>query len=121
MDKRPPSENTFFRPSKDGPDGHNMLLVHQTAFMIMMLARFGNTIVCLDATYKITKWGFALFILCVITNYGFAVPVGIFFVRLLSLRSSTGWQYAPAVSHGLDFGSMPPAVAIDSTSPGCSH
>lgn len=79
LDKRPASESKFFRPSSDG---NQMLLVHQTAFMRKMLARFGNTIVGLDATYKITKWGFSLFILCVVTNHGFAVPVGIFFTEL---------------------------------------
>lgn len=77
MDKRPPSESSFFRPgTADVP----MLLVHQTPFMRRMMALFGNGIVGMDATHGIVKWGFALFILCVVTNHGFAAPVAIFFV-----------------------------------------
>lgn len=83
MDKRPSSESTFFRP---GTDSAKMLLVHQTPFMRRMLALFGNTIVGMDATHKITKWGFPLFIICVVTNHGFAVPVAIFFVDSESIE-----------------------------------
>lgn len=55
--------------------GREMLLVYQSAFQRRMLVLYGNSLVCLDATYKTTKYNYPLFIIVVIDNHGHGIPV----------------------------------------------
>ena len=57
-----------------------LLWVHQTNWQKQLLARYGNTISLIDATYKTTKYELALFFICVRTNVGYSV-VGEFIVQ----------------------------------------
>ena len=50
-----------------------LLLVHQEQWQKELLARYGNPMALLDATYKTTKYDLALFFLCVRTNVGYSV------------------------------------------------
>lgn len=50
-----------------------LLWVHQTEWQKNLLARYGNTISLIDATYKTTKYELALFFICVRTNVGYSV------------------------------------------------
>ena len=50
-----------------------LLVVHQENWQKEMLAKYGNTLALLDATYKTTRYDLALFFLCVRTNVGYSV------------------------------------------------
>lgn len=50
-----------------------MLWIHQSKWQQELLARYGNTISLIDATYKTTKYDLALFFICVKTNVGYSV------------------------------------------------
>ena len=50
-----------------------LLIVHQEKWQKEMLAKYGNTLALLDATYKTTRYDLALFFLCVRTNVGYSV------------------------------------------------
>lgn len=50
-----------------------LLWVHQTNWQQQLLARYGNTMSLIDATYKTTKYELALFFICVRTNVGYSV------------------------------------------------
>ena len=50
-----------------------LLIVHQENWQKEMLAKYGNTLALLDATYKTTRYDLALFFLCVRTNVGYSV------------------------------------------------
>lgn len=45
-----------------------------------MLARYGST-TCLDATYKINKWGYAFFMLAVVDEHRHAFPCAFFIIQ----------------------------------------
>ena len=49
------------------------LWVHQTDWQKSLLARYGNNISMIDATYKTTKYDLALFFVCVRTNVGYSI------------------------------------------------
>ena len=51
----------------------NLLWIHQSKWQQQLLARYGNTISLIDATYKTTKYDLALFFVCVKTNVGYSV------------------------------------------------
>ena len=55
--------------------------MHQTEFQQKMLAKYGRTIVGMDATYKVCKWSFPFYLLTVVTNHGHAFPVAMFFME----------------------------------------
>ena len=53
-----------------------LLWVHQSKWQQELLARYGNTITLIDATYETiqtTKYDLALFFICVKTNVGYSV------------------------------------------------
>ena len=50
-----------------------LLWIHQSKWQQELLARYGNTISLIDATYKTTKYDLALFFICVKTNVGYSV------------------------------------------------
>ena len=81
----PTEKNTdgYFN-GNDGGDGlgiitdtnnyeQTLLWIHQSKWQQELLARYGNTISVIDATYKITKYDLALFFICVRTNVGYSV------------------------------------------------
>jgi len=71
----------FFRVG-DGPEGTlPMLLVHQTPFQQQMMAKYGGTIVGMDATYKTNIWGLPLILVVVVDNHGHGFPVASAFVQ----------------------------------------
>ena len=49
------------------------LWLHQANWQKQLLARYGNTISLIDATYKTTRYELALFFICVRTNVGYSV------------------------------------------------
>lgn len=49
------------------------LWIYQTDWQKSLLARYGNNISMIDATYKTTKYDLALFFVCVRTNVGYIV------------------------------------------------
>ena len=51
----------------------NLLWIHQSKWQQQLLARYGNTISSIDATYKTTKYDLAVFFVCVKTNVGYSV------------------------------------------------
>ena len=51
----------------------SLLWVHQTEWQREMLIKYGNTMVLMDATYKVTKYDIPLFFLTVRTNAGYIV------------------------------------------------
>ncbi|XP_069108844.1 uncharacterized protein [Argopecten irradians] len=55
----------------------SLLVIYQSKWQRNLLARYGNELVYLDATYRTTKYALPLFFLCVQTNGGFCV-VGAF-------------------------------------------
>jgi len=57
-----------------------MLLVHQTPFQQQMMAKYGRTIVGMDATYKTNLWGLPLILVVVVDNHGHGFPVASAFV-----------------------------------------
>ena len=57
-----------------------LLWVHQSDWQKDLLARYGNLMTLMDATYKTTKYELALFFVCVRTNVGYSV-VGEFIVQ----------------------------------------
>ena len=65
--KRCPDDRWYFRPCGDG---QRMLLVTQTQQQRRMMQRYGSTIVGMDATYRVTKWGFPMFLITAVTNHG---------------------------------------------------
>ena len=50
-----------------------LLWIHQSKWQQELLARYGNTISLIDATYKTTKYMTLLCFLCVKTNVGYSV------------------------------------------------
>ena len=50
-----------------------MLYVHQQKWQRELLQKYGKTIAMIDATYKTTRYDFALFFICVRTNIGYMV------------------------------------------------
>ena len=57
--------------------GKDFLFVHQESWQQHLLAKYGNTLSLLDATYKTTRYAMPLFFLCVRTNVGY-LPVAEF-------------------------------------------
>ena len=53
----------------------DMLLVIQTEFQKDMMVKFGNNIVCLDATHGTTMYDFLLITVVVVDEYGEGVPI----------------------------------------------
>ena len=103
-----PTEKWFFQPGTE--EGQEFLMVHQTPFQQVggwakgvggkggakngdmdkhshapsipqkMLLKYGDTIVGMDATYKVTKWSEQpFFLISVVDNHGHAFPVATFF------------------------------------------
>ena len=78
--KETPSSNYYFRPHKDTNPSvlehekiENLLYVHQEKWQAELLARYGNRIVLMDATYKTTKYELPLFFITVKTNVGYSI------------------------------------------------
>lgn len=69
----PPTESRSCLSFKDSP----FLLVIQTAEQRQLLERYGNEVVCLDATYKTTMYDLPLYFIAVPTNTIYMV-VGMF-------------------------------------------
>lgn len=67
-----PVHETFYRPITD-PNAENFLLVHQTAAQKQLIARYGDEICLLDATYKMSRYSMPLFFLVVPTNTSYQV------------------------------------------------
>lgn len=57
----------------DGSYDQPLLWVYQTDWQKELLARYGNSISLIDATYKTTRYELALFFICVRTNVGYSV------------------------------------------------
>ena len=57
----------------DGTYDQPLLWVYQTDWQKELLARYGNFISLIDATYKTTRYELALFFICVRTNVGYSV------------------------------------------------
>ena len=53
----------------------DMLLVIQTEFQKDMMVKFGNNIVCLDATHGTTMYDFLLITVVIVDEYGEGVPI----------------------------------------------
>ena len=93
-EKENPEDNFFFRPYELNPNGngeqmneedsdeneeeditiseqsslkHSLLFVHQSVWQRQLLAKYGNNLCLLDATYKTTKYALPLFFLAVKT------------------------------------------------------
>ena len=60
--------NNMWKLTKANEDGDPFLLVHQTLDQQALLARFGNEICLLDATYRTTKYAMPMFFVVVRTN-----------------------------------------------------
>ena len=74
------NEKFFFRSCKNQPqvDGNPpvneaLLWVHQTSWQQDLMAKYGNHISLIDATYKTTRYELPLFFVCVRTNVGYCV------------------------------------------------
>ena len=51
----------------------NFPFIHQELWQQRLLERYGNDLVLMDGTYKITKYAIPLFFVCVHTNIGYKV------------------------------------------------
>ena len=96
--KENPEDNFFFRPYELNPNyndkqleeedcdedegitineqsslKHSLLFVHQSVWQRQLLAKYGNSLCLLDATYKTTKYALPLFFLAVKTNVDYQV------------------------------------------------
>ena len=61
-----------FRPFNNNAESEQTLLwVHQESWQQDLLAKYGNVITLMDATYKTTRYDVPLFFLCVRTNVGY--------------------------------------------------
>ncbi len=65
-----------------------LLFIHQTAWQSRLLARYGQDLSFLDATYKTTKYSLPLFFVAVKTNVDYAI-VGSFIVQDETTESIT--------------------------------
>ena len=65
----------YFRPfiKSEGDNRESLLWVHQTEWQRDILAKYGNNMTLMDATYKTTKYDVPLFFLTVCTNAGYTV------------------------------------------------
>ena len=70
--KERPGDFWFFR-SSSGDDTQTLLLIHQNEWQQRLLARYGQELTFLDATYRTTRYAIPLFFLCVHTNDGYIV------------------------------------------------
>jgi len=66
-------ENSDSIVGSDDNCSQTLLVFHQECWQKELLAKYGNTLALLDATYKTTKYDLALFFLCVRTNVGYSV------------------------------------------------
>ena len=64
---------SIYMVGSDDNCSQTLLVVHQENCQKEMLAKYGNTLALLDATYKTTRYDLALFFLCVRTNVGYSV------------------------------------------------
>ena len=60
----------------DGITEPSFLLVFQTPHQQRLLCKYGNTVSCMDAIYRTTKYGFPCFFLVVKTSLGTGQVVG---------------------------------------------
>jgi len=70
---------TSTTPVPVNPRGGTLLLVASDE-QKRMLARYGST-TCLDATYKVNKWGFAFFMVVVVDEHRRAFPCAYFIIQ----------------------------------------
>jgi len=74
-EKDSPSSTQYFRPyidtEEDSKSPQSLLWIHQEEWQKQILAKYGNTITLIDATYKTTKYDVPLFLLSVRTNVGY--------------------------------------------------
>lgn len=92
-----PEDSIFFRPCSISSEEENktseneednvtanvsqkLLFAHQTAWQRRLMARYGNEMTLLDATYKTTRYSLPLFFLVVKTNVNYTV-VGFFIIQ----------------------------------------
>lgn len=78
MEALPESDRWVFRESRPGT---KMILLHQTMWQRQMLVKYGNTVTCMDATYKTNEYAFPLFVVTVVDNHGAGIPVAFFMVE----------------------------------------
>lgn len=93
--ERYPEDCFFFRPCTVSPENpaseegdgeveaditQNLLFIHQTTWQKRLLARYGNEITLLDATYKTMRYELPLFFIVVKTNVNYLV-VGSFIIQ----------------------------------------
>ena len=115
--------NWFFRPSTDVTPlvleedkmttnvSQSFLLVFQTTWQQKLLARYGNELVFLDATYKTTRYAIPLFFLCVQTNSGYCVVATLVMER----EDSQSLSEALGVVRDMNPNWSPNAFMVDSS------
>jgi hypothetical protein len=82
QDKAANPKNLWFFRAGNGPQGTQpMLLVHQTPFQQEMMAKYGGTIVGMDATYKTNLWGLPLVLIVIADNHGHGYPIACAFIQ----------------------------------------
>ena len=69
----PGEEEDMLESNDDINYQQTLLWVHQADWQQDLLARYGNLMTLMDATYKTTKYELALFFVCVRTNVGYSV------------------------------------------------
>ena len=67
------SSNFHFRSHTDDNKEENLLYMHREKWQIELLARYGSSVVLMDATYKTTKCGIPLFFITAKTNVGYSI------------------------------------------------
>ena len=102
--------STFWDLQTGEQGGTKFRLVLQTKEMRDMLQRYGQHVVCMDATYKTTKWGQPLFLITVVDNHGKGYPAALFVLEDESEASITG---ALEVIKGWNPGWRPEHVMVD--------
>lgn len=80
FERLPASDTKTFRESCP-EKGQKMFLLHQTKWQREMLVKFGNSVTCMDATYKTNDYAFPLFIVSVVDNHNHGIPVAEFMVE----------------------------------------
>lgn len=123
-----PDDSWFYRPPADvqlsqcqcgmgecncvnGIASQNFILVYQAAWQKHLLAKYGQELVFMDATYRTTKYAIPVFFVCVHTNCGYFVA-GIF---VLEHEDSKSLAEALTVFSNMNNNWTPKAFMIDSS------
>ena len=77
-EKDSPNSHFYFRPYTESTEDNKLnkleqtlLYVHQEAWQQTLMVKYSNAVSIMDATYKTTKYEFALFFIAVKTNVGY--------------------------------------------------